>query len=121
MPVFSRNPDDLRDIAFDRQVGIKTAAIVLGGKVAGIVYYALVISAYAIVAALAATKIVPIWSLAVLLTAPIAVKNMKIAGKIAAGGGAAAKEHAMIDVMTAQLHMVFGVLLILSLAVGRLL
>jgi 1,4-dihydroxy-2-naphthoate octaprenyltransferase len=113
--------NDLRDIAYDRTVGVKTAAIVFGRKVAGVVYHALVVSAYAIVGILAALDIVPIWSLAVLLTTPIAIKNMKIAGKIAGGGGAAAKQHAMIDVMTAQLHMAFGVLLILSLAAGRLL
>jgi 1,4-dihydroxy-2-naphthoate octaprenyltransferase len=80
-----------------------------------------VVCAYVIVATLAALKILPIWSLAVLLTAPIAIKNMRIAGKIAGDGDTAAKQYAMIDVMTAQLHMAFGVLLILSLAAGRLL
>lgn len=113
--------NDLRDIAYDSTVGIKTAAIVFGGRFAGIVYYALVACAYVIVGVLAILKIVPVWSLAVLLTAPIAIKNIKIAGKIAGGGGAAAKQYATIDVMTAQLHMAFGILLILSLAAGRLL
>jgi 1,4-dihydroxy-2-naphthoate octaprenyltransferase len=110
--------NDLRDIAYDSTVGVRTAAIIFGSKVAGIVYYALVVSAYVIVAILAALKIVPIWSLAVLLTAPIAAKNMKVVRKISSG---AAREYATIDVMTAQLHMAFGVLLILSLAAGRLL
>jgi 1,4-dihydroxy-2-naphthoate octaprenyltransferase len=113
--------NDLRDIAYDRTVGIKTAAIVFGGRFAGIVYYVLVACAYVIVAVLATLKIVPVWSLAVLLTAPIAVKNIRIAGRIVGGGGAAARKYATIDVMTAQLHMVFGILLILSLAAGRLL
>jgi 1,4-dihydroxy-2-naphthoate octaprenyltransferase len=110
--------NDLRDIAYDSTVGVKTAAILFGSKVAGMIYYALVISAYVIVALLAALKIVPIWSLAVLLTLPIAAKNMKVVSKISGG---AAREYATIDVMTAQLHMAFGVLLILSLAAGRLL
>lgn len=110
--------NDLRDIAYDSTVGVRTAAIVFGSKVAGVVYYSLIVSAYVIVAILAALKIVPIWSLAVLLTLPVAAKNMKIASRIAGGS---AREYATIDVMTAQLHMAFGLLLILSLAAGRLL
>lgn len=110
--------NDLRDIAYDSKVGVKTAAIMFGGRVAGLVYYGLVISAYVIVAILAAVKIVPLWSLAVLITLPVAVKNMKTVSRIVAG---AAREYATIDVMTAQLHMAFGVVLILSLVAGRLL
>lgn len=110
--------NDLRDIQYDSRVGIKTAAIVFGRKVAGIVYYALVISAYVIVAILAAVEILPLWSLAVLVTLPAAVKNMNTVRKIVAGGY---REYATIDVQTAQLHMAFGVMLILSLAAGRLL
>jgi 1,4-dihydroxy-2-naphthoate octaprenyltransferase len=110
--------NDLRDIDYDSKVGIKTAAIVFGRRVAGIVYYALVISAYVIVAILAAVRILPVWSLAVLVTLPVAVKNMSAVRKIVAGGY---REYATIDVQTAQLHMAFGVVLILSLAAGRLL
>ncbi len=110
--------NDLRDIAYDSKVGIKTAAIVFGGKFAGAVYYALVISAYVIVAVLAALRIVPVWSLAVLITLPTAARNIKIARRIVLG---ASREYATIDVMTAQLHMAFGLVLIASLAAGRLL
>jgi 1,4-dihydroxy-2-naphthoate octaprenyltransferase len=110
--------NDLRDIAYDKTVGIKTAAIVFGGNFAEAVYHALVISAYVIVAVLAAFRVLPLWSLAVLVTLPAAARNMRIARRIAAG---ASREYATIDVLTAQLHMAFGLLLIASLAAGRLL
>ncbi len=110
--------NDLRDIAYDRVVDIKTNAILLGGKAAGAIYYGLVISAYAIVALLAAFKIVPVWSLAVLITFPMAAKNMRIVRRIVEG---ASRKYGTIDVRTAQLHMAFGLVLVISLAVGRLL
>jgi 1,4-dihydroxy-2-naphthoate octaprenyltransferase len=110
--------NDLRDIAYDNEVGIKTAAIVFGGTFAEGVYHALVISAYIIVAVLAALRILPVWSLAVLVTLPAAARNMRIVRRIAAG---ASREYATIDVLTAQLHMAFGLVLIASLAAGRLL
>ena len=110
--------NDLRDIADDSAAGVRTAAVIFGRKAAKAVYYALVVSAYVIVAVLAAAKIVPVWSLAVLITLPAAARNMKIAGRIARG---ASREYATIDVQTAQLHMAFGLVLIFSLAAGRLL
>jgi len=109
--------NNLRDIADDEKAGVKTTAILVGRKLAGVEYFALVLSAYVIVAVLAAVKIVPIWSLAVLVTLPAAARNLKIVRSMAAGN---AGEYAAIDVQTAQLHMVFGVVLILSLAAGRL-
>jgi 1,4-dihydroxy-2-naphthoate octaprenyltransferase len=110
--------NNLRDIADDKKVGVKTTAIIFGSRIAGLEYFALVISAYVIVAVLAAISVVPIWSLAVLVTLPAAARNLKIVRRMAAG---ATREYSTIDVQTAQLHMAFGVVLILSLAAGRLL
>jgi 1,4-dihydroxy-2-naphthoate octaprenyltransferase len=109
--------NNLRDIADDKKVGIKTTAIIFGSRVAGLEYFVLVLSAYVIVALLAAVRIVPIWSLAVLVTLPAAARNLRIVRKMATGS---TREYAAIDVQTAQLHMAFGVVLILSLAAGRL-
>jgi 1,4-dihydroxy-2-naphthoate octaprenyltransferase len=110
--------NNLRDIADDSKVGVKTTAIILGRKAAGVEYFALVLAAYVIVGVLAAVKMVPVWSLAVLVTLPAATRNLKIVRKMAAGP---TRQYGAIDVQTAQLHMAFGVVLILSLAAGRLL
>ena len=109
--------NNLRDIADDKKAGVKTTAILIGRKPAKVEYFTLVLSAYVITAVLAAVKIVPVWSLAVLITLPAAARNLRIVRKMATGN---AREYAAIDVQTAQLHMAFGVVLILSLAAGRL-
>ena len=64
-----------------------------------------------------AFSILPIWSLLVFLSLPIALKNMNMikgvkiedTGKIA-----------MLDAMTAQLTLMFGVLLSISLIITKL-
>ncbi len=108
--------NNLRDMPFDGRAGIKTLAIVAGRSGSRAVYAALVIGAYLSVVAFSVVGLVPLLALAALLSLPVAARNLKIIMRATEPG-----EMAMADVMTAQLHMVFGVLLTVGVIVGSLL
>ena len=107
--------NNLRDIVHDTAAGIKTTAMVLGFRLARYEYTALVAGAYAAVLVLVALKLLPLWSLLTLLTIPLAIKNIKFALK---SHPDRPEEIAAIDVQTAQVHMLFGLLLIISVVLG---
>lgn len=106
--------NNTRDIKHDTEAGIKTLENVLGHKGAKAAYYFSVSAAYLSVVIMVITKILPLWSLAVVLTLPLAVK---IIMKLARSQPEKPEEIAAIDVETAQLHFGFGLLLIVSLLV----
>lgn len=62
--------NNIRDIAYDGSVGNRTLAVVLGTSSAAKVYGFLLGLAYVLVIAGILVRLLPIWSLAVLLTAP---------------------------------------------------
>jgi 1,4-dihydroxy-2-naphthoate octaprenyltransferase len=108
--------NNLRDIIHDRQANIKTLATVFGGGFAKGEYVFLILGAYLTVVALVVLNILSVWALLVFLSLPIALKNMNMikgvkiedTGKIA-----------MLDAMTAQLTLVFGVLLSISIIITK--
>ena len=108
--------NNLRDIEHDRRAGICTTACLLGRPAARIEYSVLIICAYAAVLIMAILKILPVWSLATLIIAPLGVKNIR-----SALAAEKPEQIARLDVQTAQFHLVFGVLLIISLIVEGLL
>lgn len=109
--------NNLRDIINDRKANIRTLATVFGGGFAKGEYVFLIIGAYITVVILVVLNILSIWALLVFLSLPIAVKNMNMikgvkiedTGKIA-----------MLDAMTAQLTLVFGVLMAISIVITKL-
>ncbi len=107
--------NNLRDIPFDGRAGIKTLAMVAGGRGSRAIYATLLVGAYVAVVAFSVLGLVPMLALAALLSAPIAVRNLRLIMRASSPG-----EMAMADVMTAQLHMAFGVLLTLGVAIGSL-
>lgn len=106
--------NNTRDIIHDKEAGVKTLENILGHKAAKVGYYFSVLAAYLSVVLMAIFKILPVWSLAVVLTLPLALKNMK---KLAQSSPDEPGKIATIDVQTAQLHFAFGLLLIISLVV----
>lgn len=105
--------NNIRDMVSDKKAGIATLALKMGRRGAAIEYEALVITAYSGVLLMAAVGLLPMTALTVILSLPYAYKNIKIvhlSGKDNPG------DIARIDVRTAQLHLIFGILLILSLA-----
>jgi 1,4-dihydroxy-2-naphthoate octaprenyltransferase len=108
--------NNLRDIADDTQAGIQTTASLLGRRWAQWEYAALVLSAYLVLIGLVLRQTLPLWSLLVLLTVPFAIKNIRSA---LAAPPDQPQQIAVLDQQTAALHLAFGVLLIVSLLLGK--
>jgi 1,4-dihydroxy-2-naphthoate polyprenyltransferase len=106
--------NNLRDIANDRAVNIKTVPILIGESRAKTMYYALVFGAYGSTLLLIAFAGLSLFSLMVFLSLPLAVKVTKM---VRHKGDRPSQEFARIDAATAQLHLAFGLLAVLSLVV----
>lgn len=106
--------NNLRDISHDAQAGVKTLANLIGHKGAKVEYFFLVSAAYLSVLIMIFTKVVSPWSLLVFLSLPPALKNIK---SIATSQPEKPEAIALIDVQTAQLHLLFGLLLTISIIV----
>jgi len=109
--------NDIRDIADDREANIKTMAMAMGRKSAGLVYDFMILAAFALVVLMVAIETVSLWALLVFVTLPLGLKNMRT---IHQAHGDKPASLAMMDVATAQLHMVFGVLLCVGLLLATL-
>ena len=107
--------NNLRDIKHDLHAGIKTFANILGHNGAKVEYYLLLLASYAAVVIMVLTKVLPIWSLFIFLSLPITIKHIRLVHKTGPGNIASI---AGLDVQTAQLHLIFGVLLVIGVAVG---
>ena len=109
--------NNLRDIADDREVNIKTLPILIGESRAKAVYYALVFGAYGITLFLIAFAGLPLFSLMVFFSLPLAVKTTQM---VRHKDDLPSQEFAVIDAATAQLHLAFGLLTVISLVVHLL-
>jgi len=109
--------NNLRDITHDTQAHINTTATILGHRRARWEYVALTLGAYIAIPAMIIFDVLPLWSLLTFLTIPPAIKNIKSALK---SHPDKPEEIVMLDVQTAQLHMPFGLLLIVSVILGGL-
>jgi 1,4-dihydroxy-2-naphthoate octaprenyltransferase len=109
--------NNLRDIANDRAVNIKTVAILIGESRAKTMFYALVFGAYGTTLLLIALAGLPLFSLMVFFSLPLAVKVTRM---VRHKDHLPAREFAVIDAATAQLHLAFGLLMVLSMVLHRL-
>jgi 1,4-dihydroxy-2-naphthoate octaprenyltransferase len=109
--------NNLRDIAHDRRANIKTLAGLMGAGFAKGEYFFLIIGAYIVVIGLVAFGILSYWSLIVLLSLPPAIKNVSQIKGVTVEDPA---KIAMLDVRTAQLHLLFGLLLSISVLLTKL-
>jgi 1,4-dihydroxy-2-naphthoate octaprenyltransferase len=109
--------NNTRDIVHDAAAGAKTFANLFGHSSAKFEYLFLVLAAYLSVLLMVIAKVVPVWSLFVFLSLPVALKNIKA---ILASQPGQPQEIAMLDIQTAQLHFLFGILLSLSLVIAAL-
>ena len=104
-----------RDIVHDAEAGARTLAGLLGHTGSKFFYYFLILGAYISVIYMVADGTLSRWSFIVFLSLMPAFKLMRTISK---NEPADTKTIAMIDVQTAQLHLLFGVLLILSLLIS---
>jgi 1,4-dihydroxy-2-naphthoate octaprenyltransferase len=109
--------NNLRDIASDKVVNIKTVPILIGESRAKVMYYALVFGAYATTLALILFDRLPIFSLVVFLSLPLALRAAKL---VRHKDDLPVSRFAMIDAATAQVHLTFGLLMAFSLVLHNL-
>ncbi len=117
MVVAILHANNLRDIDHDKKAGVKTCANLLGHEKAKTEYFILILIAYISIIFMVFTNIVSWISLCVLLSLPIAIKNIKTVRKSVAGNP---KKISTIDAQTAQLHLAFGALFFISLILEKL-
>lgn len=106
--------NNLRDIAHDTEANVKTLASVLGHRAAKWEYLLLVAGAYASVVVMVLSQVVMPWSLLVFLSLPAAAANARTALQSREGQP---DDLATLDVRTARLHLLFGVLFAGAIAV----
>ena len=104
-----------RDIVHDAEAGARTVAGLLGHTGSKFFYYFLILGTYSSVIYMVVDGTLSRWSFIVFLSLMPAFKLMRTISK---NEPADTKTIAMIDVQTAQLHLLFGVLLILSLLIS---
>ena len=107
--------NNVRDIKHDQDAGVRTLAGRLGFRRAKKLYYALLGAPYAAVLVLVATRIVSPWALAVFFSLPKALRNC---ADMRGGIEGKPETVATLDVQSAQLHLVFGLLFAAALAWG---
>lgn len=101
--------NNIRDLEHDSAVGIKTIAILFGEKKSQLIYTILVTSSYFSTILLIAFFKLPILSLLILLSAPLAIKNIQ---KVATKSKWHPQQFATIDADTAKLHFLFALLMV---------
>lgn len=109
--------NNVRDLGDDRAVGVRTLAVFLGHGAAKWGYPILVSAAYVLTAVMAAVGVWPRWALVVFVTVPMAVGPIV---KIARSRPDQPAALVGLDVRTAQLHLLFGLVFAASFVVGRL-
>ncbi len=106
--------NNLRDIANDKVAKIRTMPIIIGERRAKAMYYGLVFGAYATTLALVAFARLTPFSLIVFLSFPMA---LKVTNMVRHKSDLPIAKFAMIDAATAQLHLIFGVLMVFALVI----
>ncbi|MBM2814136.1 MAG: menA, partial [Ignavibacteria bacterium] len=108
--------NNTRDIMHDKEAHIHTFAGIIGVKGSQFYHYGLILGAYLSVIIFVATGLLAYPTLIVLLTLPIAIGNMK---QMAKAKLEEPKNIFMLDVQTAQLHMLFGLTYTLGIFVSK--
>lgn len=107
--------NNLRDVVHDSEANVITLARVLGPRGGRAEYSTLVVGAYAIIIGLVIACVLSPWTLLVLISLPLALKNLRT---VLGSRPGEAEDLATADVTTAQLHMAFGLLLLLGVILG---
>ena len=108
--------NNTRDMITDKRAGINTMAMSLGNKISAWVYGFEVIFPFVWIGACSIIGIMPLSTIIVFLTLPVAIGCAQTMKNSIDGG---AKMIADLDVRTANLQLFFSVLLTIAFAVGK--
>jgi len=111
--------NDIRDIDGDRAAGIRTGATLLGRPAAWRLYVALLATAYGLVLMDVAGRALPWTALLTYLSAPLSVRVVAGVGR-PPDPAAAERALARLDVRSAEIHLLFGLLLATGLGLPGL-
>jgi 1,4-dihydroxy-2-naphthoate polyprenyltransferase len=109
--------NDLRDFESDGASGIRTTALLLGMRRGRALFCVLHAGAYLSVTAGVAGGLLPLWTLLVLLVAPLSVKVCRTCLTTFRPGSELPEAQSLVAV-SAQTHLLFGTLLALGVAFG---
>ncbi|MFA7174390.1 MAG: 1,4-dihydroxy-2-naphthoate octaprenyltransferase [Kiritimatiellia bacterium] len=109
--------NDLRDFESDAAAGIRTTASMLGLAYGKVLFCALHVAAYIAVVVGVAVGVLPLWTLLVMLAAPLSFKVCQTCLTTFQPGAERAEAQSLVAV-SAQTHLLFGLLLTIGLAVG---
>lgn len=108
--------NNTRDMATDRRADIKTMAMGLGTKVSALLYGFEMIFPYVWIGVLSIIGILPVSTVFIFLTLPVAIGCAKTMKNSVTGGTAMIAD---LDVRTANLQLMFSVILTVTLIVAR--
>lgn len=108
--------NNTRDILTDKRAGIKTMAMSLGSRFSALIYGFELIFPFIWVGICSIAGIMPITTLLVFLTLPVAIACSRTMKNSLKGGVGVIAD---LDVRTANLQLMFSVLLTIALVVGR--
>lgn len=106
--------NNTRDIENDRRAGLHTLCGLIGSRASQYLYLVLLALPYTIVILLVVLGIWPLWSLLVLITLPLAWKNVRLMFSV---NPVQEQDIPTLDKQSAQLQMTFGLLLALSFVI----
>lgn len=110
--------NNTRDILNDQRAGIKTMCISIGGVASKYIYMVELVLAYVLIVTFFALGLTPATTLITFLTLPLAVRNIRT---MMNAEPLAEEPIAMLDKMTAQLQLTFGLLFTASFVVSAFL
>lgn len=104
--------NNTRDMLTDKRAGIKTMAMSMGTKASCWLYGFEMVFPYVWIAALSLAGLMPVYTVVVFLTLPVAIGNAKSMMKVQTAGSGIIAD---LDAKTAQLQLFFSLLLSASL------
>jgi 1,4-dihydroxy-2-naphthoate octaprenyltransferase len=109
--------NDLRDFESDGASGIRTTALILGLSQGKVLFCLFHLAAYVSVVVGMAFELLPLWTLLVLLIAPLSFKVCKTCMTTFQPGAEREDAQSLVAV-SAQVHLLFGILLAIGLIIG---
>lgn len=101
--------NNTRDMQLDKEAGIRTQAMNLGLEGSQIAYQTLLLVAYLLIAIMVMMQMLSSWTFLVLLSFPLAIKNIKLMKKVTMEDLGIVR---FLDTYTAQLVLIFSLLIV---------
>ncbi len=110
-----QHSNELRDYETDKKNGLKTAPVLMGFQAARYCYYLLISSAYLSMIVLIRYNLLPVWTILVFITLPVAIGRIKTVYYARCQGDLIG-----IDLKMASLNIEFGLTLVITLIISKI-